>query len=1106
MKIKAFTLIELVSVITIIGVLSGVMIYGISDWKNEAYQEKAVSYTNSVKNKIGGSLISEWKMEGTETASIYDSGRLAITGTTSGTLTKVSDCPEGDSCIYSNVANVSFSNIPKFNTVCFWIKPGATSVDILEKTNDLKIYTTLGIVSFRIYHTDTEYTTVNYNGKSIDDDKWHNVCGSLNEDKNFVGIIDGEVITTATVQVGSFGRSSNMCLGCSANSLFYMDDLVLFENPLDRELIALATIVNGTCGTAAKTYDSDETSFGGLDTFCATGNISSIPSFPAAGSSVSWTCNGINSGTSASCIAERSLDGVCGSSDGANVTSAPTTNLCSIGTASAVFGSGPWSWNCEGLSGGATVSCSTGDLPVNGDCGSSDGANLTSAPTTNLCSAGMASLVSGSGPWSWTCDGLYTGTTDFCSANLKVDGVCGSSDGDSFLSAPTTNLCSAGMASLVSGSGPWSWTCDGLYTGTDDSCEANLAYVSTCISGGGLTCTETTYTAANGELRVVNKYTLSGTTTGTTTWQAPNGVSEVDYLVVGGGGGAGGSFGGGGGAGGFLNGFDLSVSAQSSHTVTVGPGGIGGTGANGRGSNGTNSIFSSFTAIGGGGGGAYSGAQVGISGGSGGGGATSETAGSFLAGSGTAGQGFAGGNSYGRLPYVSGGGGGAGAVGQASQPNSGGNGGNGLMSSISGSSVYYAGGGGGAGYTYSNGSGFGLGGLGGGGDATGGNSTNGLAGAANTGGGGGGGGYPNGTGGKGGSGIVIINYVHPSSGACGSSDGVYLASKPTTNLCSNGIASSVSGTNPWTWTCTGDSGVSVSCATTIYLSGFSKRKAITLTNSGSALTNYQVLVTVAYDSDMQADFDDIRFTSSNGITELSYFLDSKTDSSTANFWVKAPSIGQGNSTIYMYYGNSSVATTSNGKNTFVIYDNLESGTIDTNIWELKQSFGSVGIKTDGVPEGTYAVGIYQGSAQGNGTVDQDHFFVKLTDSSDLGYRVLLKTKRWYVTSYWGHFVGFGMRGTELVDTTYNDSTISTYETLIKRVNSTTVSVVVNKNGAFYYTNASLGMALGSTLTFGIQTRHNGAGDNSIQIRGDALKVCKYVTTEPTYAVGAEQLL
>jgi hypothetical protein len=36
-------------------------------------------------------------------------------------------------------------------------------------------------------------------------------------------------------------------------------------------------------------------------------------------------------------------------------------------------------------------------------CGSSNGATLASAPTENLCSVGSASAVSGSGPWSWSC-------------------------------------------------------------------------------------------------------------------------------------------------------------------------------------------------------------------------------------------------------------------------------------------------------------------------------------------------------------------------------------------------------------------------------------------------------------------------------------------------------------------------------------------------------------------------------------------------------------------------------------------------------------------------------------------------------------------------------
>jgi hypothetical protein len=38
---------------------------------------------------------------------------------------------------------------------------------------------------------------------------------------------------------------------------------------------------------------------------------------------------------------------VCGSADGIQTNSAPTTNLCAVGTTSAVEGSGPWSWNCS---------------------------------------------------------------------------------------------------------------------------------------------------------------------------------------------------------------------------------------------------------------------------------------------------------------------------------------------------------------------------------------------------------------------------------------------------------------------------------------------------------------------------------------------------------------------------------------------------------------------------------------------------------------------------------------------------------------------------------------------------------------------------------------
>jgi uncharacterized repeat protein (TIGR02543 family) len=52
------------------------------------------------------------------------------------------------------------------------------------------------------------------------------------------------------------------------------------------------------------------------------------------------------------------IAGVCGSSNGQARATAPTTNLCATGGASAVTGAGPWNWSCSGINGGAATSCS----------------------------------------------------------------------------------------------------------------------------------------------------------------------------------------------------------------------------------------------------------------------------------------------------------------------------------------------------------------------------------------------------------------------------------------------------------------------------------------------------------------------------------------------------------------------------------------------------------------------------------------------------------------------------------------------------------------------------------------------------------------------------
>ncbi|MDX2217452.1 MAG: hypothetical protein SF172_00315 [Burkholderiales bacterium] len=63
------------------------------------------------------------------------------------------------------------------------------------------------------------------------------------------------------------------------------------------------------------------------------------------------------------------------------------------------------------------VRLTTGDGSlVNGQCGSSNGVAISVRPTVDLCSAGTASSVAGSGPWTWTCAGMNGGASASCSA------------------------------------------------------------------------------------------------------------------------------------------------------------------------------------------------------------------------------------------------------------------------------------------------------------------------------------------------------------------------------------------------------------------------------------------------------------------------------------------------------------------------------------------------------------------------------------------------------------------------------------------------------------------------------------------------------------------
>ncbi|MHA2085839.1 MAG: DUF2341 domain-containing protein [Candidatus Thorarchaeota archaeon] len=128
-----------------------------------------------------------------------------------------------------------------------------------------------------------------------------------------------------------------------------------------------------------------------------------------------------------------------------------------------------------------------------------------------------------------------------------------------------------------------------------------------------------------------------------------------------------------------------------------------------------------------------------------------------------------------------------------------------------------------------------------------------------------------------------------------------------------------------------------------WLSGWDNRKEHTINGAAGAGTNYQVKVVVHYgsgtdsgenvylNSNCQTDFDDIRFTVDDG-TALDYWREDFTSSNQAVFWVEISESLDVSQSVYIYYGNPSVLTTSSGTDTFLLFDNFDSS-LSSSLWE-----------------------------------------------------------------------------------------------------------------------------------------------------------------------------
>lgn len=114
------------------------------------------------------------------------------------------------------------------------------------------------------------------------------------------------------------------------------------------------------------------------------------------------------------------------------------------------------------------------------------------------------------------------------------------------------------------------------------------------------------------------------------------------------------------------------------------------------------------------------------------------------------------------------------------------------------------------------------------------------------------------------------------------------------------------------------------------------RKEITITNNGGeVLTDVPILLNISYDSEMQSDYDDIRFLDGNcdsANTLLDYEVETYNFSS-AYVWVKVPQLDLISDKICMYFVNSAATNGENPDQVWtngfdLVYHFAQSGTVD----------------------------------------------------------------------------------------------------------------------------------------------------------------------------------
>jgi hypothetical protein len=293
----------------------------------------------------------------------------------------------------------------------------------------------------------------------------------------------------------------------------------------------------------------------------------------------------------------------------------------------------------------------------------------------------------------------------------------------------------------------------------------------------------------------------------------------------------------------------------------------------------------------------------------------------------------------------------------------------------------------------------------------------------------------------------------------------------------------------------------------------SHRKTITINNSGSALSDYQIRIDVDYETSMNSDFLDLLFTTDDGETEINYWIETFQSSVAATIWLKVPIIAAGNTLIYMYYGGCAPLLT-DPENVFIFYEDFStfSGWITYGSGDVVQNTSAF----------SYPVGNKVSNDDPNGAW-------KSIGTTIDDYRLITREQRPTGTSG-GSLNRYGLENTDFDGYSINRSATSSsstsfgyerrdngiggnanqvnllqvvgnwFRTELRRCSSTNVNEAVLYDDS----RSEIGSVSGTILS------HNYNSFDRVSVHGghdyfiDFMAVAQYTCNEPTVSIGAEE--